>query len=103
MPPDIQKLIEELRHIGNIVITDPKEVEKFVIRIWGLRQRAADALIAVCAENDRLREAFVGIAAFDDEGANLRLKTTGSYALFDEPGAVQVAREILSQATGKTS
>ena len=37
------------------------------------------------------------IAAFGDTGANEHLARTGSYALFDEPGAVQIAREALAK------
>lgn len=39
--------------------------------------------------------ALTKIASFDDSGANYRLRNTGSYSLFDEPGAVQKAREAL--------
>jgi hypothetical protein len=38
------------------------------------------------------------IACLDDELANMHLKMTGSYACFDEPGSVRIAREILAEA-----
>lgn len=42
---------------------------------------------------DHLRQ----IAALDDELANDRLATTGSYSAFDEPGSVKIARKILAE------
>ena len=41
-------------------------------------------------------EALTKIATFDDKGANYHLEHTGSFAQFDEPGSVQIAREALS-------
>lgn len=49
------------------------------------------------AETGRLREALRQIAALDDEGANLILRKQGDYSGFDEPGAVQTAREALNR------
>lgn len=37
------------------------------------------------------------IAAFSDSGANERLKITGKYSWFDEPGSVQTARKVLKE------
>jgi len=37
------------------------------------------------------------IGAFDDTGANEKLERTGSYSRFDEPSAVQAAREALAR------
>lgn len=51
---------------------------------------------AALAEVRRLREALTELAAFDDKGANERFAKSGSYSNFDEPGAVQCAREALS-------
>lgn len=45
-------------------------------------------------------EALNSIAAFTDELANDRLKETGSYSSFDEPGSVQLARETLEKIDG---
>jgi hypothetical protein len=42
-----------------------------------------------------LEEALTEIAAFDDVGACEFLDKTGSYAAFDEPGAVEAARAAL--------
>lgn len=36
------------------------------------------------------------IAAVDDKLANEWLETSGSYSMFDEPGSVKIAREILA-------
>ena len=47
------------------------------------------------SELDRFRAALTEIAKYDDEGANARLSISGSYGSFDEPGAVQTAREVL--------
>lgn len=52
------------------------------------------------AERRRLREALTQIAAFGDDGANVILRKTGSYSGFDEPGAVQAAREALGNQKG---
>lgn len=41
-------------------------------------------------------DALVRLAAYDDEGANAYLRRTGSYAMFDEPSAVALARRVLS-------
>jgi YHS domain-containing protein len=43
-----------------------------------------------------IRDALQTIAAFTDEAANQRLARDGSYASFDEPNAVQIARKALS-------
>jgi len=58
----------------------------------------ANAAFIVKAVNshDALIAALIGIAAFDDIGANDRLATNGSYSGFDEPGGVRVAREALA-------
>lgn len=37
------------------------------------------------------------IACFDDKLANEKLDRTGSWSGFDEPGSVQIAREILTE------
>ncbi|MCP4410747.1 MAG: hypothetical protein GY807_24005 [Gammaproteobacteria bacterium] len=50
---------------------------------------------AAADELERLRAALNYIAAWDDRGANERLKITGSYAEFDEPNAVATARDAL--------
>lgn len=41
--------------------------------------------------------ALIKIAAFDDAGANERLRSTRSYSLFDEPGSVETSRKALSE------
>ncbi len=43
-----------------------------------------------------LEAALTKIASFDDVGASQRLASSGSYARFDEPGSVQIAREALA-------
>jgi hypothetical protein len=43
------------------------------------------------------------IASLDDKLANHHLETTGSYACFDEPGSVRIAREILADAGALSS
>lgn len=42
-------------------------------------------------------DALRSIAAFGDKYASEKLTLTGSYGHFDEPGAVQTAREALAQ------
>lgn len=66
---------------------------------WEGTNREANARLIVLAVNshDALVEALTKIAAFDDTGANYRLETLGSYAGFDEPGSVKVAREALAR------
>lgn len=44
-----------------------------------------------------LRVRLEHIAALDDHLANVHLAQTGSYGAFDEPGSVEVAREILAE------
>lgn len=56
----------------------------------------ARQLLALHEEAALHRKALEDIAAFGDEGANLRLANTGSYGAFDEPGSVQTAREALA-------
>jgi RecJ-like exonuclease len=48
--------------------------------------------------HEGLVEALREIAAFDDTNANRHLEMTGSYAAFDEPASVAIARAILSRA-----
>ena len=55
---------------------------------------ALDALDAL-ARVQALERALTKIAAFDDAGACDFLDKTGSYAAFDEPGAVETARAAL--------
>lgn len=59
----------------------------------------ADGMCPLClaADNLRLRLALTRIATYGDEGANARLKATGSYSVFDEPGSVKIAREVLEK------
>ena len=45
-------------------------------------------------------EALMEIAAYGDQGGNARLATTGSYSAFDEPHAVQKAREAIDKIGG---
>ena len=47
------------------------------------------------AEIEQLRAALTEIACFNDKSANARLKETGSWGAFDEPGSVQIARAAL--------
>lgn len=44
-----------------------------------------------------MRAALTEIAAFDDRLASESLARHGSYSSFDEPGAVQTAREALAK------
>lgn len=44
-----------------------------------------------------MRQTLVGIASLNDTQANIYLERTGSYGRFDEPGAVQAARETLAK------
>lgn len=44
----------------------------------------------------RYREALRDIACFGDTSAHRRLQALGSYALFDEPGSVEIALRALS-------
>lgn len=54
-------------------------------------------------ERNILRGALIKIAAFDDGMANDALGARGSYALFDEPGSVAIARDALTQAADAVS
>ena len=51
------------------------------------------------AENKRLREALNRISHWNDFRASDRLERTGSYAGFDEPGSVEIARAALKGET----
>lgn len=62
----------------------------------GVNNATAPGLMRMAADEiDRLRKALEQIAARGDTAADEHLKATGSYARFDEPGAVQIARETL--------
>ena len=52
-------------------------------------------LEAALAEVERLREGLEQLAAFTDTQASFHLACTGSFGLFDEPGAVEIARALL--------
>lgn len=56
--------------------------------------------------NEIYEDALHEIATFGDTGANTHLAKTGSYGAFDEPNAVETAREALrlgdSKLLGKT-
>lgn len=56
-------------------------------------QKRIAALEARCA---RYEAALNSIASWNDTGANERLKNTGSYSAFDEPGSVSEARAALT-------
>lgn len=45
-------------------------------------------------------QALMEIAAYGDARANEHLRATGSYGRFDEPHAVQKARETIDQIGG---
>lgn len=55
------------------------------------------ALRDLINERNALMDAIAKIAAFDDERANRRLERHRRYDWFDEPNAVQVAREALEK------
>lgn len=57
--------------------------------------RAAEKIEALAEENERLHSALHIIASYGDKGANERLRATGSYSSFDEPGSVELARLAL--------
>jgi hypothetical protein len=54
-----------------------------------------ETILAILARLEKAEAALKQIASYDDEGANHRLAATGSYALFDEPGSVEIARAAL--------
>ena len=56
---------------------------------------AADLIQSQAARIKVLEEALENIAAFHDIQASRRCDNTGSYALFDEPGSVEIARQAL--------
>jgi hypothetical protein len=63
---------------------------------YGDEPEGPSELDLVYEELSALKAALKSIAAFDDDYANRRLRDTGSYGYFDEPGSVQVAREALA-------
>lgn len=58
-------------------------------------KHAAEEIVDLRAKCIRFHEALMRLACWDDEAANARLKATGSYGLFDEPGSVFIARNAL--------
>lgn len=79
------RLLESDRFLGDRLEAQAETMARVVAERNNLR-----------IERERLREALRQIAAFNDEGANVALRKHGSYSGFDEPGAVQVAREALA-------
>jgi hypothetical protein len=64
-------------------------------------EQCEDANRGLHQEIERLRAALIEIAAFKDQFANKGLRNIGSYAGFDEPISVKIAREALRDvATG---
>lgn len=82
-------------------ITRAKDLIAYAVktRRLGVRQATGNDVLHRLAHVQhaaaKYKTALEKIAAYDDTGANARLKATGSYALFDEPGSVQTAREAL--------
>ena len=60
----------------------------------GLRETDANGYLIAAAPD--LLAALMQIAAWDDTGGNAILENRGSYAGFDEPDAVKIAREALA-------
>lgn len=90
---DVKLLIDERTHSPSLLTQLTTKLERqagTMARLVGERDKAR-------GEVGRLREALQQIAAFDDEGANLILRKRGDYSGFDEPGAVQTAREALNR------
>lgn len=58
--------------------------------------RSGEYLARVIEERDRYRKALERIAAYDDGHANEYLSKNGSYAGFDEPWSVMIARSTLA-------
>lgn len=79
--------------------TDPPAIVAHTTRGWS--EDGGLALARLLAGAPEMYEALVRIAAYDDIDANARLVRDGSYASFDEPGAVQTAREVLAQIEGR--
>lgn len=61
-------------------------------------QAHADTILRMAHSFGGLVEALERIACYDDERAESRLRITGSYGSFDEPGSVEIAREALRAA-----
>ena len=64
-------------------------------QVLAIAMRAPDVAPTDPGHGDAVK-ALQLIAAFDDEHASERLRKTGSYGGFDEPGSVRVAREALA-------
>jgi len=74
---------------------DAREMAMQAISDLGQYQENFERAEASEAEAARLREALEKIAAFDDSAANTHLRVTGSYAGFDDPASVAIARAAL--------
>lgn len=83
---------------------------RFCLRDWNGKDRfhffsvnallvreAADHIEQLEARVERLEGALREIAAYDDERASAHLASEGSYAMFDEPGNVEIARQALGE------
>lgn len=46
-------------------------------------------------QQQEMVDKLIKIGAFNDSLASARLRSTGSYSSFDEPGSVSIARDIL--------
>lgn len=65
-----------------------------ICKMSGVHHRTlGDARLIAAAP--AMHEALSKIAAWDDEGANRKLESTGDYTSFDEPGSVEIARAAL--------
>jgi hypothetical protein len=68
----------------------------------GFIRTCAEAATALESHRGRvevLEKALKEIACFDDDAAGAYLKNHSSYARFDEPGSVEIARAALSPET----
>lgn len=71
-------------------------VKRHQVAAWNRR-----AAIEADPGRKALIEALEKIASFDDALACARLEASGTYANFDEPGSVQIARAALARARGE--
>ena len=90
------------------LLADLETIDGFS-EIGSMGKRAARVIRGLLFERNEWREACINhgrradvyqkalneIACWDDESANRVLEARGSYSAFDEPGAVQTAREAL--------
>lgn len=95
---NLTELIDEWKAKAKAIVEDASTVSTYQLAYFEYQWATKPAaMLAHIEQVESMIKALKFLAALDDDGANQRLRSIGSYAMFDEPAAVQTARTCLTK------